>query len=196
MHVFFSGRAKYVREHTSALHFCIQMITHHFMLSKVSRSIHTIPGINAPYLIPLEVFYQTQIIILSCMYFWLFPWLPMLCRKLPLFPSWCSHLPGSAESRLTELLSETYTGSSQTSLDIIRAASSSLRLSKHSLLRSCKKSDLKMWLGRCIRSLVYSFKMCPMWWFVGTQDIILLLVSSFPTVMYSHLHHWISFCWS
>ncbi len=28
-------------------HFCIQMITHHFLPSKVSRPIHTIPAINA-----------------------------------------------------------------------------------------------------------------------------------------------------
>ncbi len=28
-------------------HFCIQIITHHFLLSKVSRPIHTKPGINA-----------------------------------------------------------------------------------------------------------------------------------------------------
>ncbi len=34
-------------------HFCIQIITHHFMLSKVSRPIHTIPGINAHLLHPI-----------------------------------------------------------------------------------------------------------------------------------------------
>ncbi len=55
-------------------HFCIQIITNHFLLSKVSHPIHTIPGMNKctliiPYLMPLEVFYQTQIIILPCMYF-------------------------------------------------------------------------------------------------------------------------------
>ncbi len=30
-------------------HFCIQIITHHFLLSKVSRPIHTIPGIKHTY---------------------------------------------------------------------------------------------------------------------------------------------------
>ncbi len=34
-------------------HFCIQIITHHFLLSKVSRPIHTIPGINAYLLYPI-----------------------------------------------------------------------------------------------------------------------------------------------
>ncbi len=73
-------------------HFRIQIITDHFMLSKVSHPIHTIPGINAhllyPMLFPLEVFYQTQIIILPCMYFWLFPWQPTFW----LFP-WQSTIP-------------------------------------------------------------------------------------------------------
>ncbi len=49
---FFSGRAKYVCEHTSALPFLHTIITHHFLLSKVSRPIHTIPGINAHLLYP------------------------------------------------------------------------------------------------------------------------------------------------
>ncbi len=53
-----------------------------------------------------------------------------------------------------------------------------------------------MWLGRCIRSLLYSFKNVPNVVVCGTQDIILLLVSSLLTVLYSHLYHWISFCWS
>ncbi len=34
-------------------HFCIQMITHHFLLSKVSRHIQTIPRINAHLLYPI-----------------------------------------------------------------------------------------------------------------------------------------------
>ncbi len=34
-------------------HFCIQIITDHFLLSKVSRPIHTIPGINAHLLYPI-----------------------------------------------------------------------------------------------------------------------------------------------
>ncbi len=38
-----------------------------------------------PYLTPLEVFYQTQIIILPYMYFGLFPWQPTLYSILPLF---------------------------------------------------------------------------------------------------------------
>ncbi len=42
-----------------------------------------------PYLIPVEVFYQPQIIILSCMYFWLFPWQPTLCSIFPLFQYLC-----------------------------------------------------------------------------------------------------------
>ncbi len=49
----FSGRAKYVHQHTSSLHFCIQIITDHFLLSKVSHPIHTIPGINAQLLYPI-----------------------------------------------------------------------------------------------------------------------------------------------
>ncbi len=34
-------------------HFCIQIITDHFLLIKVSHSIHTIPGINAHLLYPI-----------------------------------------------------------------------------------------------------------------------------------------------
>ncbi len=34
-------------------HFCIQIITDHFLLSKVSRPIHTIPGMNAYLLYPI-----------------------------------------------------------------------------------------------------------------------------------------------
>ncbi len=34
-------------------YFCIQIITDHFLLSKVSRPIHTIPGINAHLLYPI-----------------------------------------------------------------------------------------------------------------------------------------------
>ncbi len=34
-------------------HFCIQIITDHFLLSKVSLPIHTIPGINAHLLYPI-----------------------------------------------------------------------------------------------------------------------------------------------
>ncbi len=34
-------------------HFCIQIITDHFLLSKVSHPIHTIPGINAHLLYPI-----------------------------------------------------------------------------------------------------------------------------------------------
>ncbi len=49
-----AGRAKYGNMNTLLYcHFCIQMITHHFLLSKVSRPIHTIPGINAHLLYPI-----------------------------------------------------------------------------------------------------------------------------------------------
>ncbi len=34
-------------------HFCIQIITDHFLLIKVSHTIHTIPGINAHLLYPI-----------------------------------------------------------------------------------------------------------------------------------------------
>ncbi len=87
--LFFSGRAKYVREHTSALPF---LHTNH------NRSLPADQGLTPhshhtqnkctliiPYLMPLEVFYQTQIIILPCMYFWLFAWQLTLCSILPLF---------------------------------------------------------------------------------------------------------------
>ncbi len=87
--LFFSVRAKYVCEHTSALLF---LYTNH------NRSLRAEQGLTPHshhtrnkctliilYLMPLEVFYQTQIIILSCMYFLLFPWQPTLCSILPLF---------------------------------------------------------------------------------------------------------------
>ncbi len=69
-------------------HFCIQIITDHFMLSKIAPlSYHTKNKCTLiiPYRMSLEVFYQTQIIILPCMSFWLFPWQPMLCSILLLF---------------------------------------------------------------------------------------------------------------
>ncbi len=66
-------------------HFCIQIITDHFLLSKVSPHTRNKCTLIIPYLMPLEVFYLTQIIILPCMYFWLFPWQPTLCSILPLF---------------------------------------------------------------------------------------------------------------
>ncbi len=79
----FSGRAKYVREHTSALPF---LHTNHNPPLPAEQSLmpHSHHSRNKctliiPFLMPLEVFYQTQFIILSCMYFWLFPWQPTLC---------------------------------------------------------------------------------------------------------------------
>ncbi len=51
--VFFSGRAKYLHEHILHCHFCIQIITDHLLLSKVSHPIHTIPGINGHLLYPI-----------------------------------------------------------------------------------------------------------------------------------------------
>ncbi len=84
-----NGRAKCVHEHTSALPF---LPTNH------NRSLPAYQGLTLlshhtrnkctliiPYLMPLELFYQTQIIILPCMYFWLFPWQPTLCSILLLF---------------------------------------------------------------------------------------------------------------
>ncbi len=71
--LFFSGRAKYVHEHTYTLP---------FLHSNHNRSLPAEQGLTShshhtrnkctlinPYLMPLEVFYQTQIIILPCMYF-------------------------------------------------------------------------------------------------------------------------------
>ncbi len=71
-------------------HFCIQIIAHHFLPSKVPLPPYSCHSMNKctliiPYLIPLEVFHQPQIIILSVMYFGLFPWEPMLYNILPLF---------------------------------------------------------------------------------------------------------------
>ncbi len=76
--LYFSGRAKYVREHTSALPF---LNTNHNLSLPADQGLtphshHTRNNCTLiiPYLMPLEVFYQTQIIVLPSMYFWLFPW--------------------------------------------------------------------------------------------------------------------------
>ncbi len=89
MHVIFSGRAKYVCQHTSALPF---LRTNHNRSLPAEQGLtphshHTMNKCTLiiPYVMPLEVFYQTQIIILPCIYVWLFPWQPTLCSILPLF---------------------------------------------------------------------------------------------------------------
>ncbi len=70
-------------------HFCIQIITDHFLLSKVSCPIHTIPGINAhllyPILCPWKYSIRHKLLYCPRMYLWLFPWQPTLCSILPLF---------------------------------------------------------------------------------------------------------------
>ncbi len=84
---FFNSRAKYVHEHTSALPF---LHMNHNRPLPAEQGLT--PGINAhllhSYLMPLEVFYQTQIIIMPCMYFWLFPWQPTLCSICYYFYTW------------------------------------------------------------------------------------------------------------
>ncbi len=73
MHIFFSRRAKCVHEHTSALPFL--HTNHNWSLPAeqglTPHSHHTRNKCTLiiPYPMPLEVFYQTQIIILPCMYF-------------------------------------------------------------------------------------------------------------------------------
>ncbi len=69
----FSRRSKYLREHTFALPFL--HINHKPSLpagqglTPYSHHTRNKCTLIIPYLMPLEVFYQTQIIILSCMYF-------------------------------------------------------------------------------------------------------------------------------
>ncbi len=87
--LFFSGRAKYVCEHTSAL-LCLYTNHNRSLSAKQGLTPHSHHTWNKctliiPFLMPLDVFYQTQIIILPCMYFWLFPWQPILRSILPLF---------------------------------------------------------------------------------------------------------------
>ncbi len=70
-------------------HFCIQIITDHFLLIKVSQPIHTIPGINAhllyPILCPWKYSIRHKLLYCPVCIFWLFPWQPALCGILPLF---------------------------------------------------------------------------------------------------------------
>ncbi len=86
--MFFCGRAKYVHEHTFTLPL---LHTNHKPSFPAEQGLalhsHTMNKCRfiIPNLIPLEVFYQSQNIILSCMHLWLFPWQPTLCRILPLF---------------------------------------------------------------------------------------------------------------
>ncbi len=72
MHVFFlvGGQNMYVNTLLHC-HFCIQMITHPSLPAEQGLMPHTKNKCTLiiTYLMPLEVFYQTQIIILSCMYF-------------------------------------------------------------------------------------------------------------------------------
>ncbi len=87
--LFFSGRAKYVCKDTSTLPFLSanhnQSLPAKQGLTSHSHHIRCKYTLIIPYLMPLEVFYQTHIIILPCMYFWLFPWQPTLCSILLLF---------------------------------------------------------------------------------------------------------------
>ncbi len=87
--LFFNGREKYVCEHTSTLTI---LPTNHNQSLRVEQGLtphshHTRNKCTLiiPYLMPLELFYQTQIMILPCMYFCFFPWQRTFCNILPLF---------------------------------------------------------------------------------------------------------------
>ncbi len=88
---FFSGKAKYVHEPTTSALPLLHTNHNRSLPAEQGLTPHSHHTRNKctfiiPYLMPLEVLkYQTQIIILPCMYFWLFPWQPTLCSILPLF---------------------------------------------------------------------------------------------------------------